>query len=258
MKRTGFTLIELLVVIAVIAILAALLLPALQSARETARTALCANNLDQIHLAYQQYRVSCDDYAPVAETNDAHWVRLYHLLYPYADDAKIFACPATPPELNSFDPDSVPAGMMRWDDPVSLGVNNWGWENMDDGGPLGLSSAGGGLGCVSVWDHGPFRTQMQDVVDASELIVWGDTLPDFDWDYTMDPSWKNPREVPYPRHGVRSPDPAYPPSPPFPGLYKGQWVNIVWFDGHYSKHTREWLTDLERVVNWRRNAEPFN
>ena len=40
-----FTLIELLVVIAIIAILAALLLPALQSAKETAKTALCIANM---------------------------------------------------------------------------------------------------------------------------------------------------------------------------------------------------------------------
>jgi prepilin-type N-terminal cleavage/methylation domain-containing protein len=251
MKRAGFTLIELLVVIAVIAILAALLLPALQSARETARTALCANNLDQIHLAYQQYRVENDDYAPVAETDGANVVVLYHLLFPYADNADVFACPATPAELNSFDPDI----QMTWDDPVSLGVNNWGWENGDDGGPPG--GWGGGLGCVTVWDYEPYRTQMNDVVDASELIVWGDTLPDGNWDYTMDPSANNPREMPYPRHGVRSPDPNNTAAPPLPALYKGQWVNIIWFDGHYSKHTQEWLIDKERVVNWRRTGEPF-
>jgi len=103
--RRAFTLIELLVVIAVIAVLVALLLPAVQQARERARSAQCSNNLKQVGLALQNYHAALNLFPPSfvrQEDNNppppvangqlqyrSHWTG-YHQLLPYMDQVPLF------------------------------------------------------------------------------------------------------------------------------------------------------------------------
>jgi prepilin-type N-terminal cleavage/methylation domain-containing protein len=93
--QAGFTLVELLVVIAIIATLVGLLLPAIQSARDAARTGACKNNLRQFGAAMHNYETSNRQlppgyrYVPKPEGNGLGF-SWGSLVLPFIEEAAIY------------------------------------------------------------------------------------------------------------------------------------------------------------------------
>jgi prepilin-type processing-associated H-X9-DG protein/prepilin-type N-terminal cleavage/methylation domain-containing protein len=207
MKRM-FTLIELLVVIAIIAILAAMLMPALQQAREEARSAACMSNLKQFGLAMHMYTDDNDGNFPVGRVNSPVLLWMWQLA-PYAGAGEwgwalegisqdhrssggIYSCP-TDTFVNPYE-----YGVKTW---LSYGINI---HLATDAGMRVFSTIHqirNAAGCFYMADsYGP---------DS-----WRPILAPWDWD---------PARRGYPHNGAR---------------------NVLFVDGHVSQVTlNEWPRD---------------
>src|SRR5262245_29460479 len=79
-NHAAYTIIELLVVITIISVLLALLMPAIQAARESARSAICSDHLKQVAQAIQNYHSSHNKFpsgsslAPVENQPGISWL----------------------------------------------------------------------------------------------------------------------------------------------------------------------------------------
>jgi prepilin-type N-terminal cleavage/methylation domain-containing protein len=85
--RKGFTLVELLVVITIISMLMALLMPAVQSARESGRRAVCLNNQKNLALALLNYESARRSYPGFVEYLGAWGKDSSNAEVPFAPDS---------------------------------------------------------------------------------------------------------------------------------------------------------------------------
>ncbi len=143
MKR-GFTLIELLVVIAIIALLIGILLPALGSARETARRVVCQSNQRMIVLSATMY---AEDHPTGAfvPTEGGGEDNLAYLAPDYIEAPELAICPST---TNFVDPTEileVDNSRNKYGRPVPLHLTESAINSYDEGdGASGFNFNGGG------------------------------------------------------------------------------------------------------------------
>lgn len=85
--RSGFTILELLVSISILALLAAIIIPAVQSARGSARKLSCRNNLRQVGVALQQYVTTFRQFPKTRSATGSSFVSLL----PWLDQARLYS-----------------------------------------------------------------------------------------------------------------------------------------------------------------------
>ena len=93
----GFTLVELLVVIFIIGLLAALTLPALNLAKNSARSTQCKSNLRGIGQALTVYTGNYQGFLPIAAqmpTINTDYPHIRDVMSDYLDTGDVFKCPA--------------------------------------------------------------------------------------------------------------------------------------------------------------------
>jgi prepilin-type processing-associated H-X9-DG protein len=222
----AFTLVELLVVLGITTVLIAMLLPTLSIARESARSAACASNLRQLHLASMLYANDNRGFLPPAHldfiTKNLHrWHGMRatvdepfdfngSLLKRYLQTPQIKKCPSFEFTPGGFE---ASAGGYGYNDHY-LG------SSMEEPAPMGL-----GLQAYEAqFVNAPAR--LSTIHRPAETIAFADAA--FACPNLIEYSFLEP-----PLTGSGPADPS------IHFRHRGR-ANVVWLDGHISSQRMEW------------------
>ncbi len=164
--RKNFTLIELLVVIAIIAILAGMLLPALNRARESARTIQCGSQIRQVAQLHLLYAGDYKDLLPSpyksygGNATTQEWYYQTYLARNYLGkwNINLFLCPTLLPEkLKALNGASWVGTLYGSNSTAIEGITS-GWFVIEKNRPLSrIPFASRGCLMIENYGHGTFN-----------------------------------------------------------------------------------------------------
>lgn len=268
MRTRAFTLIELLVVIAIIGILAALLLPALQGAKNRAKSMGCLNVEKQFAIALTMYYGDNNGSLMACNVND--WMSILHTNYQVSQTARY--CPSAPAPWNNSRVNPSISWHTGWDGTAdtpwnihvmnsgavetngSYGYNNWCYQNTALNPPPHNTYTNYFYNKESAF-FGPSQTPMfGDCIwmDAAVLITDKDTPDLYDGDYFGNSPLGGLGRYQIARHGAKAAS-AAPRSVSGPIQPANGSINIGLADGHAQSvplDLKNLKTNLYWSLNW--------